>query len=176
MLQRKTPLKRTAFKRAEMPKKKPAAPALRVARTGRYTATAAAAKMVAKPRAHRNRRLLDLAERMPCLLRVPGVCNGDPQTTVAAHSNFSIHGKAGARKADDEWSVWSCSSCHRWLDQASGDGGPSYEEKLDAFMAGHQRQLREWEWIEQDLRRPAADRAAARWALDLVRSWIPPGG
>jgi hypothetical protein len=174
MLQRKTPLRRTPFKSAERPKKKTSAPLQRATRRSTYTATAAAAKMVAKPKAHRNRRLLDLARGMPCLFRIPGVCNGDPETVVAAHSNFSVHGKAKSRKADDQWSAWACSSCHGWLDQPGGNGGPSYEEKFTAFTGAHARQMREWEWIAQDLGRAAADRAAACWAIELVRAWAAP--
>lgn len=41
----------------------------------------------------RNPHLLKMAQGEPCLLRIPGVCNGDSDTTVAAHSNQSAHGK-----------------------------------------------------------------------------------
>ena len=51
-----------------------------------------------KPR-QRNPTLLNMAKGEPCLLRVPGVCNGDSDTTVAAHSNQSAHGKGKAMKA-----------------------------------------------------------------------------
>lgn len=170
MLQRKTPLKPgKGFKRQAPPKKKsksPSVPSVRPLRRGTYTATAAAVKMVAKPRAHRNRRLLDLARGMPCLFRVPGVCCGDPEMTVAAHSNLTIHGKAGARKANDENSAWACVACHAWYDQ----GPAPYEVKCTAFMTAHARQQVEWARIEQDTGRAAADRAAASWALELLRS------
>jgi hypothetical protein len=166
MLQRKTPLKRSAFKRKLPSPRKIATPRRKTGRGAAYTATADAAKMVAKPRAHRNRRLLDLARGMPCLFRVPGVCCGDPDTTVAAHSNLSIHGKAGARKANDEFSAWSCVACHTWYDQ----GSAAYEVKLAAFMTAHARQVAEWEWIAQDIGRAPEDRAAARWALELLKA------
>ncbi len=64
----------------------------------------------------RNPTLLNMAKGEPCLLRVPGVCNGDSDTTVAAHSNQSAHGKGKAMKAHDWASVWACSACHMWLD------------------------------------------------------------
>jgi hypothetical protein len=46
---------------------------------------------------HRHPHLLSMARGQSCLLLVPGICNGDRSTVVAAHSNLSIHGKAGAR-------------------------------------------------------------------------------
>ena len=47
-----------------------------------------------------------------CTVRVPGVCNNRPETTVLAHLNgwgmggkhYSIHG------------AYACSACHTWLD------------------------------------------------------------
>lgn len=73
-----------------------------------------------KPEVHRNAALLEMARGRPCLLQFPDVCrNPDTETTVAAHSNWSDHGKAGARKADEPFSVWSCYACHSLLDQGS---------------------------------------------------------
>lgn len=120
---------------------------------------------VPKQQHHQNRRLLDLARGMPCLMRVPGVCNRDPATTVAAHSNQGIHGKAGARKADDHWSCWACSSCHTWLDQ----GPATRAAKTAAFMRGHLDQVLQWRWIAGEATRPEGDRRAARWALDRLQ-------
>lgn len=114
---------------------------------------------------HRRPRLLDLARDQRCLLRVPGVCMGNTETTVACHSNLSIHGKGGLRKADDQFSVWGCMACHRWLDQ---DKHPIYEEKLAIFLRAHELQVLEWRKIAADPARSAADRAAVAWALDLV--------
>jgi hypothetical protein len=71
-----------------------------------------------KTEPQRNPALLAMARGQRCLLQVPGVCQPDPTTTVACHSNQSVHGKAGARKADDHWHVHGCAACHRWLDQA----------------------------------------------------------
>lgn len=53
-----------------------------------------------------------------CYLRVPGVCRRwDPEETIVpAHSNEGAHGKAGARKADDRYTVPACFWCHAWLD------------------------------------------------------------
>lgn len=119
-----------------------------------------------KTEQHRNRRLLDLARGMPCLLRVPGVCQGGTETTVAAHSNLSIHGKAGARKADDQYSAWGCMACHSWLDQ----GSALRAQKISAFMVGHLRQVEQWRLMAVDIGIPISDRKAALWALDLLNA------
>ena len=93
-----------------------------------------------KTEPYRDSALLEMAADQPCLLMIPGVCNHRTDTTVAAHSNLSIHGKAGARKADDCYSVFACCECHHWLDA----GKASAEEKEAAFMAAHVRQVLFW--------------------------------
>ncbi len=105
--------------------------------------------------------LLAMANRRPCLLRIPGICNGDPETTVACHSNQSKHGKAGARKADDHYSVWGCYACHTWLDTESIE----YEVKVVAFDRTMLIQLEEWIIVANDPKESETNRRAARWAL-----------
>lgn len=55
----------------------------------------------------------------PCYLRVPGVCRLNPldETVVPCHSNQACHGKAGAMKAQNEFTVPGCDLCHAWIDQ-----------------------------------------------------------
>jgi cytochrome c553 len=119
-----------------------------------------------KPVEHRNPALLKMARGKPCLLLVPGVCNHDPRTTVAAHSNWSTHGKSGARKADDMYVVNSCSACHGWLDQ-----GPAPKaEKLAIFMRAHLDQVLEWRLVVGDMSYTPRERAAAHWALCLLEA------
>lgn len=118
-----------------------------------------------KTEPQRNAALLALARDMPCLLRVPGICTDNRATTVAAHSNFHQHGKAGARKADDHYSVWACARCHHWLD---GSFSATLEQKRDAFLMGHARQVHAWRKVAGDAGRPERDRAAARWALEKL--------
>ena len=50
-----------------------------------------------------------------CTLRLP-VCNGDPATTVWAHSNRSCDGKGMGIKARDEEGCYACHACHAFLD------------------------------------------------------------
>jgi hypothetical protein len=119
-----------------------------------------------KPVEHRNPALLAMARGKRCLLQVPGVCNCDPRTTVAAHSNWSIHGKSGARKADDMYVVNSCSACHSWLDQGSAPKA----EKLAVFMRAHLDQVLEWRRIVGDMSYTPRERKAAHWALCLLEA------
>jgi len=119
---------------------------------------------IPKPTEHRNQRLLDLARNQFCLFMVPGVCNHRIDTTVACHSNLAEHGKAGARKADDHWTVWGCCACHAWLDQGKAD----YETKASVFKAAHHRQVQMWKFMLRDSTENGFNKAAIRWALARI--------
>lgn len=155
-------MKRSGFKRPEYIPAPPAPPARgRMASMGR-----ADLKAAPKPHESRNAHLLSMARGRPCLLRVFGVCNHNPATVVACHSNSSEHGKSMARKADDQWSVWGCSDCHRWLDQGKAD----YRTKNRAFSEAHLRQQAEWAKIVANMAEKPNDRRAAHWALALLQA------
>lgn len=140
-------------------------PLHRLERPANYDGTTGAA--APKPEPKRNRALLDMANGQACLLRVPGVCNGDNRTTVACHSNWAEHGKAGARKADDCYSVWGCAACHAWLDQ----GKAHHQEKRRAFDAAFAWQREIWLQIVAGLLDSTPkDRRAAAWALDQLET------
>jgi hypothetical protein len=47
-----------------------------------------------------------------CLVRVPGVCNGNAATVVLAHLN----GAGTGMKHSDHLGAYGCSACHSWLD------------------------------------------------------------
>lgn len=121
---------------------------------------------VPKTEPQRNPALLAMARGQRCLLLVPGVCQPDPATTVACHSNQSVHGKAGARKADDQWHVYGCAACHRWLDQ----GPAPAVEKVERFGAAHRWMVSIWQDIVAGVL-PATprERRAAQWALDRLK-------
>lgn len=86
----------------------------------------------------RSKELLRSAQGQDCTLRIDGVCNGNPETVVAAHSNQYIHGKGGALKAHDIFSAWACSDCHREIDQGMKF---SYEQKNTIWQRGFERTL-----------------------------------
>lgn len=61
--------------------------------------------------------LRKLARGKPCMVRIPGVCNHNPDTTVLAHIRRG--GVAGVgQKPPDTCGVWACSNCHSVM----GDG------------------------------------------------------
>lgn len=152
--------KRKTYERAPQPLYAPMDPSV-AARVKMGPVEAAAP--VPKSEPQRNARLLSMARGMPCLLALP-CCNHDTATTVAAHSNQAKHGKAGARKADDQYSVWACFACHNWLDQ----GSAPQEEKTEAWGSAYERQVISWRAIADSHAYPEADRRAARWALERV--------
>lgn len=158
-------LARTGFKKKAYQRKPMAAPVP----VRKVAATRISDDALAVPKSPRylDRNLLDMARGQECLLCVPGVCQGGTETTVAAHSNWADHGKAGARKAHDIFSVWSCAACHiGWLDQ----GKASSAEKRAAFEAGHARQVIRWKEIAASTTAPARDIASARAALVYLTS------
>jgi hypothetical protein len=52
------------------------------------------------------------AEGRECQIRLPGICNFNPDTSVLAHLN----GAGLAMKADDRHASITCSSCHDVVD------------------------------------------------------------
>ena len=53
------------------------------------------------------------AQGEACQVRIPGVCNGNPETVVLAHMN----GSGMALKALDLHAAYACSSCHDEIDR-----------------------------------------------------------
>jgi len=89
---KRTPIKRKTPIKAKAPMKRKAAP-----------------KKASKPKMTPIRRS---AKGQPCQVRVPGICNGNPETTVLAHLN----GGGMGTKARDIHGAFCCSACHEWLD------------------------------------------------------------
>ncbi len=52
------------------------------------------------------------AKGQQCTVRISGVCNHDPDTTVFAHLN----GAGMGMKHSDIHGCYACSDCHNWLD------------------------------------------------------------
>jgi hypothetical protein len=57
--------------------------------------------------------LRKLAAGKDCVVRLPGVCNGNPETTVLAHLK---RGWCGSVKPPDICGVYACSACHDAID------------------------------------------------------------
>lgn len=54
-----------------------------------------------------------------CTLRIPGVCNGNPETTVLCH--IRLPGTGIGRKPPDWQAVYGCSNCHDAFDGRGGN-------------------------------------------------------
>ena len=65
-----------------------------------------------KPSSTKTSKIRQSAKGEQCLVRVPGVCNGNSATTVLAHLN----GAGVGYKHGDHKAAYACSACHSWLD------------------------------------------------------------
>jgi len=83
---------------------------------------------------YRNPKILKSAKGAGCTIHSPW-CNGDSNTTVAAHSNFQEHGKGRGIKSHDCFVAHACGGCHDWLDKSAA----TRAEKYDAFCRGMHR-------------------------------------
>lgn len=64
--------------------------------------------------------LRDAARGRDCQIRLPGVCNYNPATTVLAH--YRLVGISGmGMKAPDVIGAWACSACHLYVDTHKDD-------------------------------------------------------
>lgn len=68
----------------------------------------------------RSRKVLDSARGQPCSARFPGICCGDPATTVWAHLNGHAFGKGAGIKAHDILGFHACFACHAYYDTGHG--------------------------------------------------------
>lgn len=59
------------------------------------------------------------AQGQECQVRIPGVCNGNPETTVWCHVNDGTNG-VGA-KPNDMSGCYGCSDCHDAIDRRRRD-------------------------------------------------------
>jgi len=67
----------------------------------------------------RQTKLTKAARGRDCQVRVPGVCNGNPETTVLAH--YRLAGTSGMGcKPNDFQDAWACSACHDYVDGRRG--------------------------------------------------------
>lgn len=67
----------------------------------------------------RQSKLTRAAKGRECQVRIPGVCNGNPETTVLAH--YRLSGTCGiGTKPNDLQDAWACSACHDVIDGRSG--------------------------------------------------------
>jgi hypothetical protein len=71
---------------------------------------------------YRNKKLKDSAQGKDCQLRIPGVCNYNPETVVWCHMRGLEYGKGMGHKPHDLFGFYGCSACHDVYDgRAKGD-------------------------------------------------------
>jgi len=72
----------------------------------------------------RSKKIRQSARGKACTLRIPDICNGNPETTVFAH----LPGNKGiGTKNHDLFGVYACSDCHDWAD---GRKKSKYDDRL----------------------------------------------
>lgn len=70
----------------------------------------------------RQTKLTKAARDRECQVRIPGVCNGNTETTVLAH--YRMAGTWGVGyKPNDLQGAWACSACHDACDGRRSDIG-----------------------------------------------------
>lgn len=82
--------------------------------------------------------LRQLARGAPCYIRLPGICNGNPETTVLCHIRDGHTGGMGL-KPPDTCAVPGCSACHDVC-----DGRAKSDLDSDFVLAEMSRGHRQW--------------------------------
>jgi len=83
------------------------------------------------------------ARGQPCLVRIPDVCNGNPETTVLAHIRRG--GVAGTGiKPPDVCGVFACHACHDAIDRRSNISSITPLEIDGYILDAQQRTLAHW--------------------------------
>lgn len=87
--------------------------------------------MINKPEPIRSKKIRESARGETCTLQIPGVCNGDPETTVFCHFPDETNGMG--TKSCDLSGGYGCSSCHDLIDRRTHVRGFAPEER-EFFM------------------------------------------
>lgn len=95
--------------------------------------------MIEKRKPYRNKKIRQSARGEYCSMML-SCCNGNPETVVFAHSNYSEDGKGAGQKADDIFGAYMCSACHDAYDHRN-NLFPNDEEMRDNF---HRAMKRTW--------------------------------
>ena len=111
---------------------------------GTYAGSAHQVQPKAKPKIERKVRqdIRDSARGEECTVRLIGVCNHDPETTVWSHYPRNDAGKGMGTKSLDLAGCYCCSACHDVVDgRAPMSGGLSRAFVMLAWFEGHMRSL-----------------------------------
>ncbi len=89
----------------------------------------------------KSKKLRNSAKGQECQVRLPGLCNYNPETVVLAHVG---KGSGMGQKADDIHAAFCCSACHDILDKRQYTPLLSYEEIENYAWHGVQRTQKIW--------------------------------
>lgn len=84
--------------------------------------------------------LTKLAKGQPCLIRLPGICNRNPETSVWCHVRMINISGAGI-KAPDVFGAIGCSACHDVVDNRAASYAFTYEMRRLYLLEGVMRTL-----------------------------------
>lgn len=137
-------LRRTGFKRPELPTRSRAALVLSAepSRAVMRKADAEPAPAVPKTPDRVNQKIRDSARGEECTVRIVGACTHDPATTIWSHAPLGAAGKGGAIKALDLCGAYCCTACDAVVDgQRHLPPGASRESVMADWFMGHMRSL-----------------------------------
>ncbi|AZZ98772.1 DUF1364 domain-containing protein [Pseudoalteromonas sp. R3] len=91
-----------------------------------------------------NNKLRKSAKGQECQVRLPEICNWDPETTVLAHVG---KGSGMGQKCDDIHATFACSACHAEMDRVT-----RILEKDFVDQCAYEGMVRtQTYWLSQDL-------------------------
>jgi hypothetical protein len=86
-----------------------------------------------------SKKLRASANGQECTVRLPGICNSNPATTVLAH--LPCGQKGMGMKGFDTVAVYSCSACHDVID-GRGAGDVDWQDMPRAIAETHEALIR----------------------------------
>jgi hypothetical protein len=89
-------------------------------------------------------KITESARLEECQIRLAGICNRNPETTVWCHANGSAAGKGIGMKSHDLLGAYGCSDCHDAYDRrnlGSANRRHNREHIELAFWQGHARSV-----------------------------------
>jgi hypothetical protein len=66
-------------------------------------------------------KITESARGETCTFQIPGICNGNTETTVLCHGRHPDKGMG--KKGPDSWGAYGCSSCHDEMDRRTHNYG-----------------------------------------------------
>lgn len=82
------------------------------------------------------------AKGQQCQIRIPNVCNHNPETVVWCHANGSAAGKGIGGKSPDELGAYGCFACHNLYDRRTRPPEGMTRDYVElCFWEGHARSL-----------------------------------